>query len=488
MKHLMRESAQKILVILLIVSLNAGALGAIGKTAAMFEDTETSLDNLLAAGSLDFSLTNTSQGAWIGLAEEVEWNSVLTNAGTLGWDYAVSAEKVGGSDAFCNALDFEAKLNGVEKHDDSFSSFMVGTSTTLGTWHFELFLPPDAIGIAHGDTCAVDIVFRGWQENMPAFGDGFYDEERVHVELTARMVVLNEFLPNPHGFEYGFDFGGDDDDMPQGEWVELYNNGTEDIDLAGWYIRDVTDGEGNKTVITVANTAPATTILGGKSWLVVYMNKSIFNNTGDSVRLFDAVGVLIDSYEYSGNDYCDLEPTPGDENETTAGGSCAGVPPNKSYARIPDGIGDWVDPIPTPGGVNKLNNPDVLIAYETNDEPLEEEPQGIAEDNSTSDKESVSVEEAIEENAESSEEEPADGTEEQELPEPVSADEAYEEEIVIIETLPPEENAEDALLLKNTEDVSDALGEQADEPPAVLVAEPAPDDTSDDTPNETHEE
>ena len=32
------------------------------------------------------------------------------------------------------------------------------------------------------------------------------------------------------------------------------------------------------------------------------------------------------------------------------------VPVDKSYARIPDGIGDWVDPIPTPGGVNILES------------------------------------------------------------------------------------------------------------------------------------
>ena len=30
------------------------------------------------------------------------------------------------------------------------------------------------------------------------------------------------------------------------------------------------------------------------------------------------------------------------------------MPTNKSYARIPDGTGSWVDPIPTPGEPNKM--------------------------------------------------------------------------------------------------------------------------------------
>ena len=88
--------------------------------------------------------------------------------------------------------------------------------------------------------------------------------------------------------------------------------------------------------------------------MVVYDNSNFsLNNTGDTIKLFDSSDNLIDFYTYTGHDYCQLEPTPGDENsDTTGDGSCGQVPPNKSYARIPDGIGAWVDPIPTPGAPN----------------------------------------------------------------------------------------------------------------------------------------
>ncbi|MBU0546874.1 lamin tail domain-containing protein [Patescibacteria group bacterium] len=190
--------------------------------------------------------------------------------------------------------------------------------------------------------------------------------------LNTNGVVLNEFLPNPEGFAYDYDFGSDDSTMPQGEWVELYNNGETSQNIDGWYIWDASSNDLNKVLITDLNTYPATTIIPGNGWLVVYMNKAVLDNTGDTVKLFDDSDTLIDSYIYmDDNDYCEIEPTPGDENTTDTSGSCESVPPNKSYARIPDGIGSWIDPIPTPGRPNILDNENVIfetIIPESNEE------------------------------------------------------------------------------------------------------------------------
>lgn len=188
-------------------------------------------------------------------------------------------------------------------------------------------------------------------------------------------IVLNEFLPRPEGEAYGFDFGNDASSMPQGEWIELYNNGDLPVDVENWYMSDASGGGGNThAVISDANTAPATTIIAPKSWLVVYLNKPTLNNTSDEIYLYTAGGVEVDFVSYGQSDACFYEPTPTDENSTTTptgtpgngnSGDCneALVPPNKSYARIPDGIGSWVDPIPTPGGVN-IPEPESVPALE----------------------------------------------------------------------------------------------------------------------------
>ncbi|MBU4481940.1 lamin tail domain-containing protein, partial [Patescibacteria group bacterium] len=151
-------------------------------------------------------------------------------------------------------------------------------------------------------------------------------------------------------------------DMPQGEWIELYNNSDIAVDLTGWYIKDSADHIIN---ITSLNTNPATTIISANNWLVVYMNKAFLNNvTGsniEEIKLYNSLNELQDETSYtSSNDHCDLEPTPGEENDETGSGTCSGVPPNKSYARIPDGVGAWVDPIPTPGGTNSIQEQAVI--------------------------------------------------------------------------------------------------------------------------------
>ncbi|MCK4473703.1 lamin tail domain-containing protein [Candidatus Parcubacteria bacterium] len=410
----MRQSIIKIISLLLIIGLNWTGISAVHSTLAYFSDNEDSNGNIYQAGTLDFCLNSSSLNKFIGLTEKVLLGSVLTNNGSLGFQYTVTAEKISGSDDFCNALKLEAELNGIEKHDDALMSFDIPASTMLGSWSFEIKLPVYAANISHGETCEVDLVFKGWQTDMPVYGTaGFFDEERIHINLTSRMVVLNEFLPNPNGLvpDYGFDFGEDSDSKPQGEWVELYNNSNSNHNLAGWYIWDASNDNSNKVFITDSNTIPGTTTIPANGWLVVYMNKAVFDNTGDTVKLFDGADTLIDSYTYmADNDYCEIEPTPGDENTTNTTGSCGGVPPNKSYARIPDGIGYWVDPIPTPGRMNKL---------------IEEEP--IAE-------EILSTEEtpAIEEEAVATEEEP-----------PVVEELPMEEETPSIKEPAPEEPADD---------------------------------------------
>ena len=193
-------------------------------------------------------------------------------------------------------------------------------------------------------------------------------------------IVLNEFLPRPDTSANGYNFGNDVSNMPLGEWVELYNNGDEPIDIANWYISDESGGAGNtQAVVSASNTQPATTIIAAHGWLVVYFNKPVMNDTGDSLFLYTDANVLVDTVSYDNpSDFCELELTPTGSNSTSTPSGTPGDPPddcnqnqvapNKSYARIPDGTGDWVDPIPTPGAPNILDEESAAAM-----EPSEEE-------------------------------------------------------------------------------------------------------------------
>ena len=233
-------------------------------------------------------------------------------------------------------------------HKDSYS---ISTTLTIGLVFFSM-----SMAGASGSTLSY------FQDIERSVGNIFRAGEWA-AAADPQSVVLNEFLPDPEGVAYGFDFGNDNSDMPQGEWIELYNNGGVPIDVTGWFITDASGGAGNThAIISASNTAPATTTIAAHGWLVVYLNKPSLNDT-DEIHLFTATssgGVEVDFVSYGvPPDFCDLEPTPAEANSTSTptgtpgnGNSddcnAAQAAPNKSYARIPDGTGAWVDPIPTP--------------------------------------------------------------------------------------------------------------------------------------------
>ena len=190
--------------------------------------------------------------------------------------------------------------------------------------------------------------------------------------LPPPEIILNEFLPNP--------YGDDEAGMPDGEWVELFNNSDIDIDVGGWYLYDSYDE--HPLEITLENsdnnsdpTDIGETVVPSYGWLVVYVNEAYddwLNNTGgDMIRLYDGpieAGNLISYYNYNGADFDSLTPRPAEINiDDSAGVGGSSIPENKSFARIPDGIGAWVDPDPTPGAPNTLEDHSIVSSDPASD-------------------------------------------------------------------------------------------------------------------------
>lgn len=147
-------------------------------------------------------------------------------------------------------------------------------------------------------------------------------------------VVLNEILPNPEGS----DTGSNSNDELDGEYVELYNNENFPVDLSGWTLFDADDS--HELEITEDNTDLESTTIPANGFLTVYRNGDSdfsLNNDGDTVRLFTgypaSVHQLVDSFTY--------------DSEKDEG---------HSYQRNPDGVGSWIDPVPTPGEKNTTKN------------------------------------------------------------------------------------------------------------------------------------
>jgi len=149
---------------------------------------------------------------------------------------------------------------------------------------------------------------------------------------TTSHILINEFMPNPEGSDQGTAGAPLD-----GEWVELFNPTNVMVDVAGWVLYDASNS--NELVISSSNTDTGGTTIDPLGYLVVYRDGDtdfeLNNSTGDTVRLFSGAigggGVLVDSYTYT-----------------------VAAPDNKSFARIPDGSSNWIDPDATPGDSNNF--------------------------------------------------------------------------------------------------------------------------------------
>lgn len=93
------------------------------------------------------------------------------------------------------------------------------------------------------------------------------------------MVLISEFLPNPAGKD------------ADGEWIELFNSGTEPVDLSGWVLKDAS---GKSFSLDGYRIAPAEyLVLNSKT------TKIGLNNGGETLFLYRS-GDRKDQAEFSG--------------------------------------------------------------------------------------------------------------------------------------------------------------------------------------------
>lgn len=141
-------------------------------------------------------------------------------------------------------------------------------------------------------------------------------------------IILTEFMPNP-------DEGK--------EWAEVYNPGSFEINISSWKIDDI---EGASSPYTI----PKGTKISAKSYKVFTFSSKL-NNSGDSIRLLNPDGKIIETYSFKktvkgvafakdtgGKWKATTTPTPGKTNKITGDSSS----------------------ILTSGGGFEENNPEIL--------------------------------------------------------------------------------------------------------------------------------
>lgn len=148
-----------------------------------------------------------------------------------------------------------------------------------------------------------EVVLYVW--DALGLSDDYNSSDSIEITVFSDQIIISEVLPNPLGPDDGFEF------------VELYNKGSETINLNGWQIRD-SRGSG----ITLKNEK-----IKPKSYRV-FSGNFYLNNTGaESINLYYPGGLIkVGSVKFSGAEsgfslaliggkfIWTYEPTPGKKN------------------------------------------------------------------------------------------------------------------------------------------------------------------------------
>ena len=224
--------------LLLLIALNSVGLNSIGSTVAYYNDIETSTDNTLIAGALDFVLTN---GGFSPIEGSLNLQPGTTTSKTIGMaleplsnpiKYIASTTNVTGDLPFCQAIDLSAQLASISQYSGKLVDFVSGATTTVTNWQYDFGMP--ASPGFYNSICTFDFEYNGrqtapHQEYNPG---GYDDTEIASSTLYSWGFRINKVyydVDSAHGVE-----------SPTGdnEWVEIYNQTDVALDINGWQICD----------------------------------------------------------------------------------------------------------------------------------------------------------------------------------------------------------------------------------------------------------
>lgn len=345
-----------------------------------FSSVQTAPEQNFHAGTLALESVAPHPASLVVTSDDIASTTVdiQTVAGSIPAHYDVTVQHTDGkNNGFCEALSLRTTdPDGLVHTSDDVAEYHSGTQSAFGTW--ELAFSTDYASMAgNGATCTVTFLIDAWNEQVGK-GGGFVDDKSFSIEVrfaTAKddeeeekveqengeevlpTVVLNEIYASPNSAS----------SSPYNkEWVELYNMGTEPVDVLSWIITeeissgdnagtqrphevfaDCEDGPG--VSVSMEPVVGTSTIVAPQDFLLLqYCGTAPYMSVdGDTVRLYQ-VG---DYDRFVGQYGTSTAPA---TDEFTYSSTVTG----KALARVPDGDGQWKKQDPTPNTTNILDDPE----------------------------------------------------------------------------------------------------------------------------------
>ncbi|MCW8850282.1 MAG: lamin tail domain-containing protein, partial [Melioribacteraceae bacterium] len=154
-------------------------------------------------------------------------------------------------------------------------------------------------------------IFNGWSGDISSFQDTLLVDISAVQNIVANFQINSnhpQIIINEINYNSSSSFDTED-------WIELFNNSDEIIDVSNWVLKDEVDTNiffiKEETVISpMGYLVLSRDTLSFQHYISEFVNLSGnfefgLNNSGDLIRLFDSDGLLIDSLRYD-----DLSPWP----------------------------------------------------------------------------------------------------------------------------------------------------------------------------------
>jgi len=194
----------------------------------------------------------------------------------------------------------------------------------------------------------------------PTVSDESDNAFSIIAQVDVPLIVINEIMYNPPGV-----LGLDDN----WEYLEIYNNDVNVVDLSGWaFIEgfDFTFPEGTSLgvgeYLVVARVPDTIAAFYGITNLVGPFDGGALSNSGETVKLTDALGTIVDEVSY-----LDVEPWPLQPDGD--GPSLSLIDPNFDN-NLPESWGASIVLYGTPGAVNNPGIPFLQLTFPNGGETL----------------------------------------------------------------------------------------------------------------------
>ncbi|MCR4275553.1 MAG: hypothetical protein NUV83_02260 [Candidatus Wolfebacteria bacterium] len=209
--------------VLMVFLLSINFAGA-KRTFAVFNDSDSLLANSLAAGTLEFSVNSGGELLFdLKPGESQKKDIIITNNGTLNFQYNVVVENVSDNGNLCDKIQSSVDLNGSPVYSGSLMNFTSGDivfTPNEQRWTFNVSLPSESDNLEN-KTCQFKFVFNGRQDNLPS-GFGFSDTQNIQSNFQANYCDHSN--GNDHNPHYKHKGDEDDNDEKNEGDCEHHNN------------------------------------------------------------------------------------------------------------------------------------------------------------------------------------------------------------------------------------------------------------------------